>query len=159
MVTHFLAEMVMAGLKKSVRKHASSNADGLSGGIGIGICILPLVIAPLFGAFAYGAIRDPDFEDRIAGYVVLTLTLGLLILFLHYVTYRVEGTTEWIRTRSVVARPKVIHLLEPYTLSYKDDALLIQQRRTCIKISWIINGHQDFRDLVWNIRERARGNG
>jgi hypothetical protein len=153
-----LTHLVISLLKKSTGGAAETTGNGISGRIGLPVVLMALIPAGLSVALGFLAISDPDPEDRMAGYLVLIISMVFIMISMHFFTYRIHTNHQLLITDSLLMRERIIDLEQPFSLEEKNDGIIILlQNRKKIRISWNVKGHLDFRSLVVEAYRKTGG--
>jgi len=153
-----LTHLVISLLKKSTGGAAETTWNGISGRIGLPVVLMALIPAGLSVALGCLAINDPDPEDRMAGYLVLIISMVFILICVHFFTYRIYTNHHLLIADSLLMKERIIDLEQPFSLVEKDEGIIIlSQNRKKIRISWNVKGHLDFRALVERAYRKAGG--
>lgn len=147
---YWLATRILRLVRKFIRTEARQENGVLIGSVGAFVPLICAGVAAMFGVFALLAIRDPDPDDRVAGYIVGIIAASVLLLAVHWWTLRISIDGNQLTSRSWIRDRGVIYLDQPFGVFAEEDDRYIRvtQNYRTIRISWFVHGYQEMSDLV-----------
>lgn len=160
LISHVLLCSVLYLLAQVIRKRGSVTLHGMEGHIPLVVCLFPVICGFFFSYFGSLAIQDPDFEDRVTGWMVLALAVALAGVLLHYLTFRVVANERYFLVRSLW-QDRIIHFDRPFRLKVASDGRTFRllQGKTTAKLNWIVTGYPEFLGLVRTMSGGAEDEG
>ncbi|WAC19178.1 hypothetical protein OVA24_18280 [Luteolibacter sp. SL250] len=154
-----LVKGVIALLRKCVAAEAEETFRGREGGIAKALLILPLILLVIFAGVTCYVLSKPmdparanDPAEVISGIILATVIPGLLLwMLVHFFTFRVSVAENVMTVSSLVTRRKQVRLDEPFEFFHdgENDKFRITQDGTVVRLGWIVNGYEEFLNLVW----------
>jgi hypothetical protein len=155
---HLIITAILRLIGLTVGRNAEVTARGIQGRMSGLLSMMISAVVPLFLAFAFFALGDPDPGDRWCSVLGFGLAGIFVLAAAHFWTFRLNLEGHMLRSSSLVTPDRQIDLAQAFTWKFDESArsLVVRQGGTTLAIPWMVTGHEAFREAVARHAARQR---
>ncbi len=161
--------LLMMLARVAVAEEARGTVRGREGRMARVMLVFPLFLLGLFGYIVWlGSAGSADPEKVVSpkeaaiGWTLGTLIpLGLLLLILHFLTFRVWLSDGFLHSSGLLGRMRMIDLSQPFEFEYNEvqESFKVTQNGVKIRIVRMVDGYPEFLEKVLEAQQKQPGGG